>query len=104
MGECGWFDESNFGDGGADVRWHFRPNDVLETVGRSSIRGLLTAIRSNIVDESDRRPVVALGHGDPSGFECFRAAKEAEDAVVAALRSGRFNSYAPNVGLQSARR
>ncbi|KAK7852432.1 s-alkyl-thiohydroximate lyase sur1 [Quercus suber] len=47
---------------------------------------------------------VPLGHGDPSPFPCFRTAVLAEDAIVDAVRSAKFNSYPPTmVGLLPAR-
>lgn len=56
------------------------------------------------LNESDSRPVIPLGHGDPSAFPCFRTTSEAEDAIVDAVRSAKFNCYSPTVGLLPARR
>jgi tyrosine aminotransferase len=50
------------------------------------------------------RPVIPMGHGDPSAFPCFRTAPEAVDAVAGALQSGEYNSYSTCVGLEPARR
>ncbi|GJN04633.1 hypothetical protein PR202_ga22197 [Eleusine coracana subsp. coracana] len=54
--------------------------------------------------EDGARPVVPMGHGDPSAFPCFRTAPEAVDAAAEALRSGNYNSYSSCVGLEPARR
>ncbi|KAJ0872502.1 putative CHASE domain, pyridoxal phosphate-dependent transferase, major domain-containing protein [Helianthus annuus] len=50
------------------------------------------------------RPVIPLGHGDPSAFPCFRTTKVTEDDVVESLRSANFNGYCPTVGILPARR
>uniref|UniRef100_A0A803LTV0 Aminotransferase class I/classII large domain-containing protein n=1 Tax=Chenopodium quinoa TaxID=63459 RepID=A0A803LTV0_CHEQI len=52
----------------------------------------------------DQRPMLALAHGDPSIFPCFRTCRNAEAAVVDALSSGQFNSYGTAVGLPPARK
>lgn len=67
-----------------------------------TIRAILSQVMSNL-DPADPRPVIPLGHGDPSHFPCFRTTTVAEDAVVAALRSAKFNGYAPALGLPRAR-
>ncbi|XP_047306854.1 nicotianamine aminotransferase 1-like [Impatiens glandulifera] len=56
------------------------------------------------LDQSDLRPVIQLGQGDPSAFPCFQTTSVAEDAVEVALRSNEFNGYAPTVGLFTARK
>lgn len=56
------------------------------------------------LNKDDDRPIIPLGHGDPSAFPCFRTSAAAEDAVVDALRSARYNSYSPTVGILPARR
>ncbi|URE41430.1 Nicotianamine aminotransferase [Musa troglodytarum] len=91
-------------DGAAAAgRWRFGPNASLASVSASSIRAVLDKIIANIRDDGPR-PVLPLGHGDPSAFPCFRTTAVAEDAIVAAVRSADFNSYAPNVGVSPARR
>lgn len=56
------------------------------------------------VNKHDTRPAIPLGHGDPSVFPCFRTSIEAEDAIVDSVRSGKYNCYAPTVGILPARR
>ncbi|KAL0444273.1 UNVERIFIED_CONTAM: Nicotianamine aminotransferase 1 [Sesamum latifolium] len=56
------------------------------------------------LNASDPRPVIPLGHGDPSAFPSFRTTPLAEDAVCAALRSAKFNGYSSTVGILPARR
>lgn len=85
-------------------QWNFGPNEALEEAGRVSIRGMIDAVASNVDHLHDPRPLIALGHGDPAVFPCFRTAAVAEDAVAHALMSAKYNSYAPNVGVQSARK
>ncbi|THU48350.1 hypothetical protein C4D60_Mb09t25300 [Musa balbisiana] len=91
------------GAAAAAGRWRFGPNASLASVSSSSIRAVLDKVIANIRDDGPR-PVLPLGHGDPSAFPCFRTTAVAEDAIVAAVRSANFNCYAPNVGVPPARR
>ncbi|XP_062183211.1 nicotianamine aminotransferase 1-like [Phragmites australis] len=83
--------------------WNFSPNEALLGLTAVSLRGVLGRVKAGMVEDG-ARPVVPLGHGDPSAFPCFRTAPEAVDAVAGALRSGEYNSYANSVGLEPARR
>ncbi|CAN1351486.1 Probable aminotransferase TAT2 [Linum perenne] len=69
----------------------------------ATIREVRFALMENL-NKEDERPLIELAHGDPSKFECFRTDSAAEDAVVDAVRSGMFNSYAPSNGIVPARR
>ncbi|KAL5204621.1 hypothetical protein ABZP36_009492 [Zizania latifolia] len=93
----------------AAAAWNFEPNATLLGLTALSVRGVLGRIKAGMVVEDcggggRGRPVVPMGHGDPSAFPCFRTAAVAVDAVTAALRSGEHNSYAPCVGLEPTRR
>ena len=66
------------------------------------IRGMLAYLRSHL--DPQGKSVIPLGYADPSPFECYRVPKEAEDSLVEAIRSGKYNGYAPAVGLPEARR
>ncbi|KAL6877532.1 hypothetical protein ACP4OV_012747 [Aristida adscensionis] len=94
------------GDAGAP-RWRFSPSagsgSPLAAAGRLSIRVVLDRVLSS-VEASGRRPVLAVGNGDPTASAGFRPPPEAEDAVVDALRSGAYNGYSPTVGVLPARR
>ncbi|KAL3754655.1 hypothetical protein ACJRO7_001845 [Eucalyptus globulus] len=83
--------------------WKFRGNGGLSAATVITVRGILYELMANL-NADDGRTVVPLGHGDPSSFPCFRTAPAAEDAVVEALRSGKFNCYGPTVGILPARR
>ncbi|KAG9447814.1 hypothetical protein H6P81_013942 [Aristolochia fimbriata] len=85
------------------IGWNFRPTGDAEKAGGLTIRGVLNAIMSNI-DGGDSRPVIPLGHGDPSAFPCFRTTPAAEEAIVSAVTSAKYNSYSPTVGILPARR
>ncbi|XP_050248358.1 tyrosine aminotransferase-like [Quercus robur] len=85
-----------------EKRWNFWGMGKLNPQSKTSIRGLLMKIWGS-VNKDDPRPLLPLGHGDPSPFPCFRTTPIAEDAVVDALRSAKFNSYPPTSGLQPAR-
>ncbi|GAB4859579.1 Nicotianamine aminotransferase 1 [Ancistrocladus abbreviatus] len=84
-------------------QWRFKGNQELNTASEFSVRGVLDMVRQNL-NPDDQRPVIALGHGDPSAFPCFRTTPIAEDAIVDAVRSAKFNCYAPAVGVVSARK
>ncbi|XP_071691332.1 probable aminotransferase TAT2 [Rutidosis leptorrhynchoides] len=84
-------------------KWGFKKEMELNTESDISIRGVLNMLKTNL-NKSDVRPIIPLGHGDPSAFPCFRTAKIAEDAIAEALCSAKFNGYAPTVGVPSARR
>ncbi|KAI3502094.1 hypothetical protein L1887_30125 [Cichorium endivia] len=83
--------------------WKFRENSNIKTASAFSIQRVLDDVRTNI-NPCDERPVIPLSHGDPSSFPCFRTTQVAEDAVVDALRSAKFNGYAPKGGALHARR
>lgn len=87
-------------------KWRFnqpKAEPPTSTCGGFSIRSVLDAIYANL-DPEDSRPVIPLGHGDPSAFPSFRTVDVAVDAVVEAVRSSRFNSYAPSAGILPARK
>ncbi|CAD6344013.1 unnamed protein product [Miscanthus lutarioriparius] len=75
--------------------WNFEPNERLLGLMSLSVRGVLARIKAEMVagGGGGGRPVIPMGHGDPSAFPCFRAAPEAVDAVAGALQSGEYNSY-----------
>jgi tyrosine aminotransferase len=86
-------------------KWCFRGNEKLNAAMASAVtvRGILMKLFENL-NKDDPRPTVPLGHGDPSAFPCFRTAPVAEDAIVDAVRSAKYNGYSPGVGALPARR
>ncbi|KAK1620285.1 hypothetical protein QYE76_025802 [Lolium multiflorum] len=90
-------------NGGEAAKWRFgAANPALQAAGRHNLRSLVHDLYDRL-DKSDSRPVVPLGHGDPSAFACFRTAAAAEESVVAAAMSGKHNSYARAAGVEEAR-
>ncbi|XP_051152264.1 tyrosine aminotransferase-like [Andrographis paniculata] len=83
--------------------WRFKGNPDLNLASDLTVRGVLNVLRENL-DRNDPRPVIPMGHGDPSPFPSFRTAAVAEDAVCAAVRSAKLNGYSSTVGIPSARR
>lgn len=77
--------------------------NVLKTETPTSIDDAVYFLKENF-NEGDHRPAISFGFGDPSCFECFRTTPIAEDAIVEAVRSAKFNSYAPTGGILPARR
>ncbi|KAI3875334.1 hypothetical protein MKX03_035778 [Papaver bracteatum] len=88
---------------GVHKRWGFSAHNEIESVPGITIRGILN-ILMNSRNPEDERPIIPLGHGDPSSFPCFRTTQIAEDAIVDSLRSAKFNGYSPSVGILPARR
>ncbi|KAJ4788728.1 Tyrosine aminotransferase [Rhynchospora pubera] len=84
-------------------RWRFGENKAVAAAGGRSIRATLNKVVSS-VDENGPRPLIPLGHGDPSVFPSFRTTPIAEEAIVEAVRSAQFNNYAPTNGVLPARR
>ncbi|KAJ0054558.1 hypothetical protein Pint_02304 [Pistacia integerrima] len=68
-----------------------------------NIEGVNEVLMANL-NKDDDRPVISLGLGDPSVFQCFRTTALADDAIVDAVRSAKFNGYAPILGIPPARR
>ncbi|XP_009629469.1 putative aminotransferase TAT2 [Nicotiana tabacum] len=85
------------------AKWGFNNGDLKEK-SLLSIRSVLETIMENLKEENERKSVIHLGRGDPSAIPCFRTSPVAENALFSAVRSAKFNGYAPAVGLYSARR
>lgn len=85
------------------TKWRFKGSEELIKASAFTIKGVVSMLSKNL-SEDDNRPVISLGHGDPSASRCFLTTPIAEDAIVEAVRSAQFNSYAPNVGILPARR
>ncbi|KAJ8638825.1 hypothetical protein MRB53_015519 [Persea americana] len=83
--------------------WKLRPNASLSSTDQISIRGLLEVVKSNLAG-GDERPTITLGQGDPSHFPSFRTVSTAEEAIVTAVQSGKYNCYSPAFGFPTARR
>ncbi|XP_009759390.1 tyrosine aminotransferase [Nicotiana tabacum] len=88
---------------GEKTRWNFKENEKLLAASGVSIRGVLNKLMQNL-DPSDIRPVIPLGHGDPSAFPCFRTTPVAVDAISDSVRSAKFNGYSSTVGILPARK
>lgn len=84
--------------------WCFKGKNELKSASDITIRGVLNMLMDDALDAGDERPTVILGVGDPSAYPCFRTTPVAEDAIIDALRSAKFNGYAPTVGVLPARR
>ncbi|KAL8197729.1 hypothetical protein R6Q57_024263 [Mikania cordata] len=83
--------------------WRFRPNPKTNMGPDISIRGVRYMLMSKL-NKTETRPMIPLGHGDPSAFPCFRTTQVAEDAIVDSIRSANFNGYGSSVGILPARR
>ncbi|KAM3204228.1 hypothetical protein P3L10_027637 [Capsicum annuum] len=84
-------------------KWGFNNGDLKEK-SLFSIRSVLEMLMQNLKEDDDNRSKIHLGRGDPSAIPCFRTSSAAEDAIYSAVKSAKFNGYAPAVGLYSTRR
>ncbi|KAL9243801.1 hypothetical protein vseg_017643 [Gypsophila vaccaria] len=94
-------------NGGEMKKWKFQGNKTLLKASDKTVRGVLNMVMDNINhddDDDNERKVIALGHGDPSCFPCFRTSPSAVKAVVDSVMSSQYNGYAPTVGILPARR
>ncbi|KAM0911512.1 hypothetical protein ACQ4PT_013428 [Festuca glaucescens] len=91
-------------EGGGSKTWRFAcPNTAVAAAGEKSIQRYLLQLHA-CLDERGPRPVIPLSHGDLSSSPSFRTAPEAEEAVVAAVRSGEYNGYSsPTMALPARR-
>lgn len=101
--ECAYEKDNGVGGGVTKKQWCFKANESISAASGLTIRGTLGMLMESR-DANDIRETIPLGHGDPSAFPCFRTPVSAEDAVVESLRSAKFNSYSPSVGILPARR
>ncbi|KAL4320000.1 hypothetical protein GQ457_18G014680 [Hibiscus cannabinus] len=83
-------------------KWGFEGQTGLKSTSAITVRGVLDMLMGGL-NKEDSRPVIPLGHGDPSHFPSFRTAAVAENAIIDSLRSAKYNCYSPTVGVSSAR-
>lgn len=85
-------------------KWNFSPSDAVMGCSHNmlGIRGVLDYVMSHL--NHDGKSKIPLGHGDPSAFECFRTSVHVEDALIEAIRTGKYNGYSPGNGLPQSRR
>ncbi|KAM4092830.1 hypothetical protein ACB094_06G070700 [Castanea mollissima] len=79
-------------------------NHGVDTGSTITIKGILSLLMQNIDEQTSKKRVISLGMGDPSAYSCFHTTHVAQEAVVDALQSDKFNGYAPTVGLPQTRR
>uniref|UniRef100_A0A0C9S8V9 TSA: Wollemia nobilis Ref_Wollemi_Transcript_3322_1541 transcribed RNA sequence n=1 Tax=Wollemia nobilis TaxID=56998 RepID=A0A0C9S8V9_9CONI len=91
------------GVGMEECDWNFGPS-VTATREDGGIRGILTHLMSHMKTLDEGKKVIPLGHGDPSQFECYRVAKEVEDALIRSIHTRKYNGYPPPGGIPDSRR
>lgn len=84
--------------------WRFKANNEVHAAASLTMRNILELIMGNIDVTQTGKPMIHLGHGDPSVYPCFRTSPVVEDALVEAIRSANFNCYATGAGIDPARR
>lgn len=90
-------------ENGSTKKWGFKGNESITKASAITVRGLLNMLMENL-DPNDTRPVIPLGHGDPSAFPCFRTTHDAEMAISDALFSAKYNGYSSTLGVLPARK
>lgn len=83
--------------------WNFYGEETVNKASAFTIRTILNTLNDNL-NKDEHRTAIPLAHGDPSGFPTFRTSNVAEDALIDAIKSGKYNSYGPSVGFIEARR
>ena len=85
-------------------KWNFSPSDAVMGCSHNmlGIRGVLDYVMSHL--NPDGKSIIPLGNGDPSAFECFRTSVHVEDALIEAIRTGKYNGYSLGNGLPQSRR
>lgn len=81
-------------------KWGFKNKEKEVNL---TIRDILDMIKLNL-NKNDQRPLIHLGHGDPSSYPSFRTTPVADQALLSAVNSAHFNGYAPAAGISQARR
>lgn len=84
--------------------WGFKENHELHAAASFTIRNILEAIMGNIDETATGKPMIHLGHGDPSVYPCFKPSPVLEEALVQSIQSTQFNGYPAGVGIIPARR
>lgn len=75
----------------------------IEVPNNITIKGILGLLMANTNPNENGKDVISLGIGDPTAYSCFHTNYAAQEAVVEALCSGKFNGYSPTAGLPQTR-
>ncbi|KAL1537914.1 tyrosine transaminase [Salvia divinorum] len=73
----------------------------MEAPTNITIKGILGLLTANT---DGCKKLISLGMGDPTAYSCFRTTLSAQNAVLQALQSAKFNGYSPTVGLPQTRK
>eukprot|EP01018_Ginkgo_biloba_P025804 Gb_40015 [translate_table: standard] len=89
----------------AKREWNFWPCSAV--MGDSDnkmggVRGALEFVTSHLNPQGKTK--IPLGIGDPSQFDCFTPSPAAEDALIEAIKSRKYNGYSPALGLTQSRK
>ncbi|XP_071691331.1 nicotianamine aminotransferase 1-like [Rutidosis leptorrhynchoides] len=85
-------------------KWGFKKNNEVNAAAAIGMRNILETIMRNIDETRTGKAMIHLGHGDPSVYSCFRTSNIVELSLVESIQSANFNCYAPNDGVDPARR
>lgn len=79
--------------------WDVRVSRFAE----NSINQIRMIVENMEIRPNPDKPLIALSIGDPTTFGNMNACEEITEAVVDAVRSQKYNGYAPSAGFQEAR-
>ncbi|KAK9937994.1 hypothetical protein M0R45_014757 [Rubus argutus] len=84
---------------------HHQGGGLVDTTAATiTIKGILSLLLQNVDEKESKKRLISLGMGDPTAYSCFHTTHVAQEAVVDAIQSDKFNGYAPTVGLPQTRR
>lgn len=72
-------------------------------LARESFNPIRTIVEAMMVEPNPSKGMISLALGDPTTFGNLKAPKVAEDAIVDAIKTMKFNGYAPSSGYVEAR-
>lgn len=79
--------------------WNVRVSRFAE----NSVNPIRTIVENMKLRPNPDKPLLALSIGDPTTFGNMDACEEITEAIVEAVRSRKYNGYAPSQGFQEAR-
>ncbi|XP_025114868.1 tyrosine aminotransferase-like isoform X2 [Pomacea canaliculata] len=83
----------------ARLRWDVRASDFA----RNTFNPIRSIVDGMKLTPNPRKQMISLSLGDPTVFGNLPNPETAEDAIISAVRSRKYNGYGPSVGYENAR-
>ncbi|KAL7629902.1 UNVERIFIED_CONTAM: hypothetical protein RMT77_019979 [Armadillidium vulgare] len=68
------------------------------TYAKSTFNPIRSIVENLKIEPNPEKPMIALSIGDPTVFGNLKPAAEVTDAVIASVKAGKYNGYAPSTG------